>query len=242
MDIKALRLEGRFSLAPNCLGYCGKESARKKLRDCTINGNCRGVEKELKDFIVLYPYLKTISQVTKLPIFSYKVIESYWFGSNLLKKIKNEHYDLLLSNFKKQGVPSWLIKELKEKKPIKFIPNHLFQVLHVGVGRASASVPYDLKSINNCMIRWGKVEKINPSTSLRTGKRKATIILNSLKDKLGKSLALKKVTLPIDVGFTPKLKVGDIVAVHWGMIIKTLTQGEVKKVSFWTKEVLKSLT
>jgi hypothetical protein len=236
MDIKALRFEGRFSLAPNCLGYCGKESARKKLRDCTVNGNCRGVEKEFKDFIVLYPYLKTISQVTKLPIFSYKVIESYWFGSNLLNKIKNEHYELLLNNFKKQGVPNWLIKELKEKKPIKFIPNHLFQVLHVGVGRASASVPYDLKSINNCMIRWGKV------TSLRTGERKATINLNSLKDKSGKSLVLKKITLPIDVNFTPGLKSGDIVAVHWGMVIKILTKEEVKKVSFWTKEVLKSLS
>jgi hypothetical protein len=234
MDIKALRFEGRFSLAPNCLGYCGKESARKKIRKCVVSGNCKGIEKELKDFIVLYPYLKTISKVTKLPIFSYKVIESYWFGNSLLKKVRKEHYELLLSNFKKQGVPKWLIKELKENKPAKFIPNHLFQVLHVGVGKASDSVPYDLKSINNCMIRWGKVEKIQNG--------KATITLNSLKDKFGKSMVFKKVILPIDVSFTSGLKVRDIVAVHWGMIIKILTKKEEEKLSFWTSEVLKILS
>jgi hypothetical protein len=79
---------------------------------------------------------------------------------------------MLLRYFKKQGVPDFFIDELKMKQPEIFIPNHLFQVLHIGVGKASGVVPFNLKSINNCMIRWGKVKKISQN--------KATISLNSL--------------------------------------------------------------
>lgn len=234
MDLKALRFEGRFSIAPNCLGYCGREEAGEKLKDCVVNGNCHGVEKELKKFIVLYPYLKTISEITKLPIFSYPVIESYWLGNDLLKKVKQEHYELLLKNFKKQGVPEWLIKELKERKPKKFIPSHLFQVLHVGVGRASDGVvPFNLESINNCMIRWGEVIEIKNG--------KAKISINSLKSKSSKDLVLKKETFTYESNFVPNLKVKDIVAVHWNMIIKKLTEEEKGKLSFWTNEVINGL-
>ena len=160
MDIKALQLEARFSLPPNSLGYCGKDSAAEKFKECIIHGKCKDVEEELKHFIVLYPYLETIAEIANLPVFSYEVIESYWIGSDLLKKVKPEDYDLLLKNFKKQGVPDSFIKELQQKPPKVFIPNHLFQVLHVGVGRASGAVPFNLKSINNCMIRWGEVVKL----------------------------------------------------------------------------------
>ena len=234
MDIKALRFEGRFSIAPNCLGYCGREEAGGKLKECVINGNCLGIEEELKKFIVLYPYLKTISEITKLPTFSYPVIESYWLGNDLLKKVKDKHYGLLLENFKKQGVPEWLIKELADRKPKKFIPNHLFQVLHVGVGKASDGVvPFNLKSINSCMIRWGEVKEIK--------NKKATIALNSLKNKSAESLVFKKETLLYSNDFVPNLKVKDIVAVHWNMIIKKLTGEEKEKLSFWTDEVIKNL-
>ncbi len=236
MDIKALRFEGRFSIAPNCLGYCGREEAGEKLRDCVINGNCSGVEEELKKFIVLYPYLKTIARITKLPVFSFPVIESYWLGNDLLKKVKKEHYGLLLENFKKQGVPDWLIKELMDRRPKKFIPNHLFQVLHVGVGRASDGVvPFNLESINNCMIRWGEVIKIN--------NKKAEIKLNSLIKNVNKySLKKENIVLPVDVKFVQNLKIKDSVAIHWNMIIKKLTIEEKEKLLFWTDEVINSLS
>ncbi|MDO8515049.1 MAG: hypothetical protein Q7S14_00985, partial [bacterium] len=62
------------------------------------------------------------------------------------------------------GVPDWLVDDLKNHPPKKFIPTHLFQVLHVGVGRASGSVPFNQETINNCMVsvqngaayHWGK--------------------------------------------------------------------------------------
>ena len=41
-----------------------------------------------------------------------------------------------------------MIDELRESPPKKFIPTHLFQVLHVGVGKASGSVEFNLETIN----------------------------------------------------------------------------------------------
>lgn len=232
MDKKALQLNSRFTLPPNSLGYCGKNSAPEKFKSCVINGKCKGVEDELKNFIVLYPYLRTISRITGLPKFSYKVIESYWLGNDISRKAKQKDYPTLLNFFAKQGVPIWLIDELRSKKPKKFIPTHLFQVLHVGVGRASGSVPYNMETINNCMIRWGEV--------LRVNKKTATVKLNSLKKVKGAfQLTFITETFPFVPGFVPNMKRGDIVTAHWKRIVKILTEEEIEKISYWTYEVLK---
>jgi len=234
-DIKAFQLCSRFSISPNSLGYCGRKSAITITENCVINGKCDGVGEEFDKFIALNPYLETLSQILKLSKFSYKVIESYWLGNEHLKQVGINDYEILLSNFKKQGIPEFFIKELKVKRPKKFIPFHLFQVLHVGVGKVSGSVPFNIDSINNCMIRWGKVSKITNNL--------ATIKINSLKSIKNKyRLTILEEQIPISFQFTPNLKVGDIVVVRWKMIAKILTKKEESNLSFWTKEVLKNLS
>lgn len=164
MDTKALQLSCQFALPPNALGYCGSKTGTKKLINCRDGKSCTGVKEELKKFIVLYPYLKTLGEIAKKDPFSYKVVEAYCLGNDLLKKVELKHYSLLLKNFKKQGGPDWLIKDLKNHPPKQFIPTHAFQVLFVGVGRASGSVPFNRKTVNKCLItirgktayHWGK--------------------------------------------------------------------------------------
>ena len=229
MKIAALQLVSRFALSPNQLGYCGRGTAGERFKNCIQNGVSTKVTEEVRKFIVLWPYLKTSGKSFKKDPFNYEVIESYCLGNDLLKKSKLKDYLSLLENFEKQGVPDWLIKDLKNHKPKKFIPTHLFQVLHVGVGRASGSVPYNLETINNCMFRWGKVTKI-----VKNG---LTVELNSLDKKfkiVKKTLSVKKVSFLI-----PKVKVKDTIAVHWGMPVKILTSIEVAKLEYWTKTVLK---
>ena len=231
MDIKALQLAARFSLPPNSLGYCGSDSAPAKLIKCVTDGVYDGVEEELSKFIVLNPYLKTISQIIDQPIFSYPVIEAYCLGNNELKKAKIEHYGLLLDNFSAQGVPSWLVEELKLTPPNVFIPFHLFQVLHVGVGRASGSVPYNIETINNCMIRWGRVQKI-------TGDE-VVVKLKSLRDiRIKYELTNLLSTITTGTKLVPQVKVGNVIAVHWNQIIKTLEPREEQNLAFWTNQVL----
>ncbi len=233
MNTKALQLASRFSLPPNSLGYCGHNTAPEKFNSCVINGNCAGVEEELEKFIVLHPYLKTIAELTGKSKFDHEVIEAYTIGNSLLDKIPENGYAKLLDNFLEQGVPDFFVEQLRTEIPKKFIPTHLFQVLHVGVGRASGSVPFNLDSANNCMVRWGNITKVNNS--------ELTVVLNTLEGNLEKkSLKIinKHETLNFNEGFTPKLKVGSTIAVHWNQVIKSLTEKEVEKIDYWTNKVL----
>lgn len=233
-NLEALQLSCRFSLPPNSLGYCGKNSAIERSKSCVINGDCNNIEEEIKNFIVLHPYLKTISKILDKPLTNYEVVESYWLGNNTLKKATLTDYDLLIKNFAKQGVPDWLVEELKIQKPKQFIPFHLFQVLHVGVGRASGSVPFNLESSNNCMVRWGQVIDLKNNT--------ARVLLNSLEKNEGLySLKLIEETHGFIPEFLPNLKIGDIVTVHWKQVVKILNVREVKNITFWTKEVLEAV-
>lgn len=231
---EALQLCARFALPPNSLGYCGRNSAPERFKACVINGKCTDVETEFKKFIVLNPYIKTISKLTQKAYADYEVIESYWLGNNQLKKAKAKDYADLIKNFKKQGVPDWLVNELKTKIPTKFIPTHLFQILHVGVGRASGSVPFNIETVNNCMIRWGKVIKFKDN--------QATVKLTSLK-KLATKYKLTYITEthPYIPEFLPNLKVGDTVAVHWKQVVKKLTKNEEKNLAYWTNQVLSNV-
>ena len=211
-----------------------QKNSHFKFKNCISKGTCVGVEEEVTKFIVLHPYLQTIAKITKRPKFSYPVIESYWLGNKLLKKFKAKDYSVLLDYFKKQGVPDFFIEELKLKKPKQFIPSHLFHVLHVGVGKASGAVPFNLNSINNCMIRWGEVRSI--------AKNKTTINLNSLKKSSNKySLSKIKTQIPFNPALAPNLKKGDTVAVHWQMVVKILEEEEINNLEYWTKKVLKNL-
>jgi hypothetical protein len=226
----ALQLESRFSLSPNSLGYCGLKTAGEKFKECIEKGECKGVKKEITNFIVLHPYLRALARITKKSKFSYDAIEAYWLGNNLLKQAKPKDYLLLLKYFKKQGVPDFFVDELKKKVPKVFIPNHLFQVLHVGVGKASGAVPFNIKTINDCMIRWGRVEKIIGE--------KVVVSLNSLKKIKNKYSLIKiKAKIPFKSWLTESLKVGDIVAVHWNLVIKILTKKEKESLKYWTKKV-----
>lgn len=232
MQSKALKLASLFSYSPNHKGYCGRDSAGDAFTQCITKSKCDTVSQELKHFIVLYPYLKTIATLAGLSPFDYKVIEAYWIGNKLLEDMPMSGYEILLKEFKKQGVPPWLIDSLKKKKPEKFIPNHLFQVLHVGVGQASGSVPFDLKSINSCMIRWGEV-----TTRSEEGIELMLTKLTKSKERYKLTSVKEKYSIDACPFFSPR--VGDTVAVHWGHVVKKLTKREETNLTYWTKQTLK---
>lgn len=234
MDLRALQLVSRFSLPPNSLGYCGENSAVENFKKCVVDGICDPVKEEIEKFIVLHPYLKTLSEISGKSKFSYEVVEAYWLGNSLLDEVTAAHYDILLRNFEEQGVPSTLIHELRGNPPKKFIPIHLFQVLRPGVGRASGSVPFNIESVDNCMIRWGEVQDRRDGRYL--------VDLNSLSLKKDKYILTKISSEALEVpGFTPALGLGSVVAVHWGQIVKILTEKEERNIELWTQKVLASV-
>jgi len=232
MDSRAANLNIRFSFSPNLLGYCGRETAQEKYRNCLRYGRCEGITEELTHFIVLYPYLQTIARITGLSPFSYEVAECYWLGSALLNQVKNEHYSILLEEFAKQGVPQWLIEELRGNPPKRFIPTHLFQVLHIGVGKASGSVPFSLESINNCFPRPGKIMSIEGNKITLEG---SSIRIQNDSYELHTTIFSANYSSP----FSPHLSVGDITTVHWGVASVKLTQKEYTRYLYWSDTVLR---
>ncbi len=236
MDTHALSLASRFSYAPNSKGYCGKLSAHDAFVRCIRDGDCDTVAEEMRHFIVLAPYLDLIAHASGMTPYDPEVIEAYWIGNDLLHRVKPSHYDILLENFQRQGVPMWLIDELSQKRPTRFIPSHLFQVLHVGVGQASGAVPFSITSVNHCMIRWGEVMEIHSTGAI-------TVRVHELAHRklryvqVEKTLQLSPDTYPFD-----NPRAGDIIAVHWGHVVKILTKNEVKQLSYWTQEVVSTLS
>lgn len=234
-DLRGLQLVSRYSLPPNSLGYCGRGSAPEKFKRCIKTGICKDIPIEVEKFIVLHPYLNTIAKVLGASKTSHKVVEAYWLGNDHLKKFKKEHYDILLDNFLEQGVPDFFVKELRTKKPKKFIPTHLFQVLHIGVGKSSGAVPFNMDSINNCMIRWGKVKNKDKNK----GKHYATVELNSLKRNSGKyELTKRTERIEYDPDITGMINIGNIVTVHWKIVTKVLTEKETNSIKKWSKKTL----
>lgn len=230
----ALQLLSRYSLPPNSLGYCGKGTAPEKFKSCILNQNCEGVEEELTHFIVLHPYIKTIAALSNKDKYDYEVGECFWLGNDLINKATLEHYDLLLDNFLVQGVPQSFVEELRNKRPKQFIPFHLFQVLHVGVGKSSGAVPFNLESINNCMIRWGKVIEIENDF--------LTADLNSV-EIVDNKYRLTKIThqVQFNTDLLPHLKVGDTVSIHWNIVNKILTPQEEKNLEYWSQKTVETV-
>ncbi len=234
INTKSLQLLSRYSLPPNSLGYCGKNSATEKFKECIRHGICNTVDEELTHFIVLHPYLKTIAEISDKNKFDYEVGECFWLGNDLIKLATVEHYELLLQNLQTQGVPESFVQELLQKQPKQFLPFHLFQVLHVGVGKSSGAVPFNLDTINNCMIRWGKVSEIE-GTTLKAE-------MNSLK-LLGSKYVFTKI--PVEAQFDPlilrNLKIGDTISMHWKVANNILNDREIANLEYWSNKVLDNL-
>lgn len=234
---KALQLLSRFSSPPNHFGYCGLDTASQAFARCITTGDCQGVAPEISHFKGLYPYLQTIGQVTGKHYLDYHVIKAYWIGGDLLKQFKPKHYQILIKHLENQGLPDFFIAEVAANKPKAFIPLHLFNVIHIGVGKITGSVETNLENVNHCMVRWGSITKLDSKTHTLTAK------LRSLTKTNHKLFAISnKLT---KVSYNPAFltpKVGDTVAVHWKSATKILTVKEEKNLSHWTKTLITSLS
>lgn len=235
MDTHALQLASRFSYSPNHLGYCGRHTAHAAFTKCIRQGSCASVAEEISHFIVLYPYLKTIAQATDLTPCDYRVIEAYWMGNDLLSRIPVKYYDTLIEEFTHQGVPDTLTQDLRNRRPRTFIPSHLFQVLHVGVGQASGAVPFTIESVNECAVRWGVVKERDGNGSVRVN----LCTFEHTRDTI--SVVERGSTASFHTHACDTVSVGDTVAVHWGGVVKVLDGEELSQLRYWSSVTLDAL-
>lgn len=238
--MEGVRLAALFSYTPNKLKYCGPDEASSIIYDSiTNNRNEDKVKDLLLQFEALYPYLKTISEKNNKDIFDYEVVESYWIGNelaNLEKQDAKKIIDLLRERGLLDSIANKLIERIESLDQDKIPLTHLFNVLFVGVGAVTGSVPTIVENMDKCRVSWGTVSEIHESHLI--------VEYNRLKkdDKYFISKDTEKIKVNYDKKFFDELNVGDVIAVHWRMAIKKLNSEELNNLKNYTQKTIELIS
>ncbi|MCG2717465.1 MAG: DUF6390 family protein [Nanoarchaeota archaeon] len=238
--MEGVRLASLFSYTPNKLKYCGPDEASSIIYDSiTNNRNQEQVKELLLKFEALYPYLKTISEKNSKDIFDYGVVEAYWIG-NELANLEKQYAKKVIGMLRERGLLDSIANRLTEKieniNQDKIPLTHLFNVLFVGVGAVTGSVPTIVENMDKCRVSWGTVSEIHESHLI--------VEYNRLKkdDKYFISKDVEKIKVIYDKKFFDKLNIGDIIAVHWRMAIKKLNPEELNNLKNYTQKTIELIS
>lgn len=229
--MKGIKTAIRYGYIPHNLGLCGPQDAagRKAVKDFVESGwqDC-DMKSILKDFKGAYPYYQLIASSNNIanPL-DESVVEAYWLGNSLLDKVSVADYKSMI---KKEFLPLGKIKpELVINLPDKAIPFHNFHVLYIG--SVSGKINFTPKAMNLCMVSWANVKKISGANLLVSGRA-----INFEKNlKLTKN-ANRLVTY--DVNLLPKVRVGDLISIHWDHAIAKLSDRQIENIKKYTKKTL----
>jgi len=236
METKALDYLCRFSLITNKLRYCGPKGAYKDF-SLLLQGKKYDKEKIKKHFMKyegLYVYLDYMAEKLNKQPFDYDIVEAYWTGNNLLDDFDDNDLKEIINGLTKRGLPEKHADTLIERLPKGMNPSHSFNVLFVGVGMTTGSVPTNIITMNKCILSIGKV--------LKTLKDQLMVAVNPLiiKDELLK-LGEQKI---MNVEYNPDFincKIRDKIAIHWDYACKVLTKEEESNLKKYTEQNISAL-
>jgi hydrogenase maturation factor len=93
------------------------------------------------------------------------------------------------------------------------VPQHSFNVIYVGVGKVTGSVPTNIENINNCLIRPAKVISSAKKSLIARHRtythKEGVLVLGDEKESEFECLE--------------DYEAGETVAVHWGFAVDRLT-------------------
>lgn len=226
----------RYAFMPNRLSFCGPDKNKDLFYYCQSQEVDQGLNLILKEFQVLYPYLKFIARSNQIKDpFDQRVVEAYWIGSQLLEKVtKSGLYNHLIDQQQlKKKLNQQLFKKVIDKISLEAKPHHSFHVLSVWKRTGNLDIRHTLKTMDLCRISWGKVKKIDQA-DLEI--KYQPLVFENNKLKLG-LLTNQKVLHQIgDSGFIKKIRVGQWISSHWGFACEILNEDQVKRLKKYTQE------
>ncbi len=237
MASKGLKLAVKYSYRPFILGFCGPQKSRCRTILTNYLLGAKVKEKEVEDvlrqFVSAFPYYTLIAWKNNIKdVFSEKVVEAYWTGNSLLKKVKRQDIaTMILAYFVRLG---WMdIKKAREiimKLPQGVVPHHIFHVLFMG--SVTDTIEIKGKAKDHCRIGWGKV--------LEVKENKLVVETNPLRVE-GKPRLGAKVKKEIDwePNFRIKIRKEDWVSFHWNFLSDRLNKIQLKNLEQYTKQNLK---
>jgi hydrogenase maturation factor len=238
METSGIKTIARFACPPAILGECGQDGTAAFLKKCIRDGLCDEAIalEEIAKLRTMYPYLLLISSVTQLPILDPRVAEAYWIGNSLLDQFLAKNYlgewlDILGSQGYSEDYVTNVRSFFDRNPDLPFIPHHAYQVLviagYLGIGLNKTMLNY----ANRCLIRSGVVKQVSDHSikisDNRVVLRDEVLVFESIEEEVTFDLQLFK-----------DLKVGEIVAVHWGVACMRLTEAqEIALVEYTQKSI-----
>ena len=92
MNMQGVLACAQYAFPPNNLQYCGPLTAATMHNYLSVDLAEPELRDILEQFETLYPYLACIAEANNIPDpFDMRVIEAYWIGNDLLKKVSMKH-------------------------------------------------------------------------------------------------------------------------------------------------------
>jgi len=226
----------RYAFMPNKLNFCGPDKNRDLFYYAQNQEVDQGLNLILKEFQVLYPYLRFIAHSNQIKDpFDERIIDAYWLGSSLLENVsKSGLYNHLLDEQQlKKKLNKKLLKKVVSKIPLGAKPHHSFHVLSVWKRTGNLDVMHTLNSMDLCRISWGKIKKIDlPNLEVEY----QPLALENDRLKLGSVVSQKVLTEINESGFIKKPRLGQWISFHWGFACEILNHQQVENLKKYTEE------
>ncbi len=205
----------RYAFGPNRLHFCGPD-ANREIWDYVNDGYTDfGLQKLLKGFETLYPYLEHIAQENHISdVFDDRVVEAYWLGNQLL------------SHTEKRSLHTYFVEglRLKDKLSLKrfrileerigrgILPNHNYHVINVPKRMGHQEMDATPAFMDSCRVSYGTVKNVSgPSITVEY----EPLIAYGDKLLLG-SAVQKKIVRRLEADYDIEmLTPGEIITMHW---------------------------
>lgn len=226
----------RYAFMPNKLNFCGPDKNRDLFYYCVEGKPDKGLELILKEFQVLYPYLKLIAYSNGITdVFDERVIEAYWIGNELLENIdRSKLYCHLIDEQQlKKKLSKKLLDRVIEKIPLGARPHHSFHVLNIVKRTGNLDILHTLKTMDLCKISWGRIIGIEkPYFQVEY----QPLVFENNQMKLGEPIIENVLSEINQEGFLKDVEIGKWISFHWGFACEVLSDWQVAYLRKYTKQ------
>jgi len=224
----------RYAFGPNRLHFCGP-NANREIWDYLNDGFTDfGLQKLLKGFDTLYPYLDRIARSNHInDPFDARVVDAYWIGNDLLRTVdKNTLHQYFIDDLHlKDKLSLKTFRLLEERIGYGILPNHNYHVMNVPKKMGHQEMESTPEFMDSCRISWALVKAVSgPKITveyeplIRIGD---TLTLSAPKEKV----IVRRLEADYDIEM---LKPGEYISLHWDIPCEVLSPQDVERLRAYT--------
>jgi hypothetical protein len=235
-------LFARYAYPPNALGYCGPDDPSALLAAVAGGGDLAALSTQAQRFDGAWPYLEMIAARSGIddPL-DHRVVAAYWVGNDLVEGVAGRTLASALAH-RFAGAPGAdpvLIAEAIGRGAVAHHSFHVFAVYPWLTLLRSGREQPALTVLDQCRIRWGRVESLDGEM--------ATVTSRSLAYERGRLVLAPERPEQVrrsrdDLGLERDLAAGDFVSLHWDWVCERLGPRELASLERCTSRNLDAVS